>query len=147
MWFDAPYNIWVPMVLEITERLWEKLVGRNLRGEYWTLFRQVGRHGHKEVCGELVDVTSGSSLRNDVKIEATVQRVYRTKDIAWDVPLHLPARAVLAPSSDPPPPLASNQRAEQPPASAAELKAMLDASRKRLAKATGSATHSRNGTH
>jgi hypothetical protein len=106
LWREAPFRDWMPCVLEITERLWELMHGHALRGEVWELFRAAGDHGRVEVSGRLLDLLDPRGLRADVQVEPVVCRVYRTTEIAWDVGPVLPARQLLLPVTDAPPPTA-----------------------------------------
>jgi hypothetical protein len=119
-WRDQPHEDWLPEVLEITEALWKLLIGRTLRAEVWTLFRQNGRHGNRECTGHHVDTVNADKLRTDVSVEPTVYRVYRTPDILWGVEPYLPVVPLLLPSKDAPPSNAKQQaqrKPEQPPVS------------------------------
>jgi len=107
VWCDAPKRHWQPVVLEITERLWEVLSGQALRGQVWQLGRVAGDRGRIEVTGRLLDLLDPRTLRTDVQVQPVVCRVYRTTEIAWDVRPVMPARQVLAPIADAPPPTAA----------------------------------------
>lgn len=104
LWRESPHRDYWPCVLEITERLWELLHEHTLRGQVWELFRVLGDHRRVEVSGRLVDLVDPRGLRDDVRVEPVVCRVYRTTDIAWDVGPVMPPRQVLGPVVDAPPP-------------------------------------------
>lgn len=107
VWRDTPERVWYPTVLEITERLWEVMSPHQLRGTVWELFRTVGDHGRIEVSGRLLDLVDPRTLRDDVRIEPVVSRVYRTMEIGWGATPVLPPRQLLAPVADAAPPTAS----------------------------------------
>lgn len=148
-WRDVPFEDWIPEVLEITERLWERLAGRVLRGEVWTLKREVGRSGHKECVGEHVDTINEEHLRSDVVLETTVCRVYRTDNILWDVDPFLPVRQILAPSHGERPRHLAPPAAKEKGISGAEYKALKERlaaeGKGTLVNATGNG--SSNGKH
>jgi len=107
LWRDLPFRDWLPIVLEITERLWESMSATALRGQIWSLWRVGGDRKSKEVTGELLDIVEPKILRTDVEVAPVVCRVYRTSEIEWGVKPFLPARQLLAPISEQPPPNAA----------------------------------------
>lgn len=116
VWRDAPYRDWTPVILEITERMWEGMQTYTLRGTVWTIFRQIGEHKRLECAAALVDVVEPAELRTDVSVEPVVTRIYRTAEIEWDVLPYLPARQLLTSSFGAPPPTAkSTPKAELTP--------------------------------
>lgn len=110
-WRDA-YEDWLPCVLEITEGLWRRLVGRRLRGEVWTIWRGPSQWSKKEVTGEHVDTIDDSRLRRDVDVYTVVQRCYGTDQILWGVVPALNVASPLEPSKDLPP---LNKRGKKAP--------------------------------
>jgi hypothetical protein len=107
LWRDVPYRDWLPVVLEITERLWESMNATALRGQIWSLWRVGGDRKSQEVTGELLDIVEPQLLRTDVEVVPVVCRVYRTNEIQWGVRPFLPPRQVLTPAVDCPPPNAA----------------------------------------
>lgn len=110
-WRPSPYEDWCPAVVEVTERLYELLSARELRGEVWRLWRQVGRARCKEVSGELIDTVDPGQLRLPFAVEPTLYRVYRTTHILLGVAPLLPPRLNLEPSKGPPPTVEPNSAA------------------------------------
>lgn len=112
-WRDYPYEDWLPCVLEITEALWRRLHGRRLRGEVWTLYRQLSHWSKKELGGEHVDTVDDTILRRDVNVELVVSRVYGTNCILWGVEPVLDPVPLLEPSKDRPPPQVEGKKVQE----------------------------------
>lgn len=146
-WRDRPYEDWVPEVIEITERLWERLCDHELRGEVWTFRREVGRAGHKECVGELVDRVNPDRLRTDVILERTVYRVYRTDDIKWDVEVFLQPRQILEASKDGPPRGIERPKKDAPKGNARALNEILKEGTKRIFAMPTESNGNGNGNH
>jgi hypothetical protein len=125
-WRERPFEDWIPEVLEGTENLWRVVNGKILRGTVWTLFRQLGRHGKRELTGEQVDEINADHLRTDIVMENTVMRVFRTDDIMWDVPCFIPAVSVALPSKDAPPKNARRDDPRPDPTDRAAYKAWIE---------------------
>jgi hypothetical protein len=106
-WQEQPYAAWWPCVLEVTERLWEKMEGITLRGTVWVIERVPGEGKRTEVTGAMIDRCDTAKLRTDVDIKPVVYRVYRTMQIEFGVKPVMPPRQMLLPSSDAPPPTAA----------------------------------------
>lgn len=98
-WRDRPWEDWCPCIIEITERCAEQMQGHLLRAQVWKLERGTGRNGTKEVMAEHIDDVNGDRLRKEFSIEAAVWRVYRTRDIEFDVDPYLPPRMLLTASA------------------------------------------------
>jgi hypothetical protein len=146
-WRDVPYEDWLPQVLEITAGLWTKLQGRLLRGEVWTLWRELGLHGCKEVCGEHVDTVNADMLREDVPVEPTIYRVYGTKRILFGVEPPLPPLPVLMPSKSPPPRKAVKALPDDHPEEVRKKQAAMAKLRERIGRPTETPEPSANGRH
>lgn len=101
-WLEAPEGLWVPAVLEITERLDELLYGRNLQREQWRLARVIGDSKWKEVSGEFLG-RDDWKIRDQINVDAIVRRVLRSEKLRWGQRPSVPAREYLPPTVAPPP--------------------------------------------
>jgi hypothetical protein len=98
-WRAGQYQDWAPCVYEVTEHLFEQLEGSELRGTVWTVRREIGRGGLKEVTGEMTGEVNPDYLRTAFPIEPVVYRVYRSTHILLDVLPLMPRRLVLPASA------------------------------------------------
>lgn len=103
-WRPDPYGDWVPVVLEITAMLGQKLGSKALRGQMWKLYRSPNRYGHKEGDGHQVDLLSPSDLPLYFDPRPIVMRVYNTQFISFDEVNPVPARQIVETSKGAPPP-------------------------------------------
>jgi hypothetical protein len=80
-WCPAPDERWEAWVLEISLRLYEQLIGHELRGTIWRLHREKLK-GDKEQCvGELLGAHQEELLRKAFPILPTLQLVFGRPDI------------------------------------------------------------------
>lgn len=79
-------KVWLPVVLEVTEGLQSILGPRHIRGSYWELYREKTRYGKHTVAGKSLDIFEACDLPGAFCVEKTVERLYRTNAIAWDIP-------------------------------------------------------------
>jgi len=88
---------WHPCVFELTERCWEVCsTVESLCCTRWTFERGCGSYGTQEVYGEQIEPFVGPQpFRFDFR--PIVERLYRTRDIAWGQVPPFGERVVLLP--------------------------------------------------
>jgi hypothetical protein len=121
---------WVPAVLEVTEGLQEYLTSENPRGEVWQLLRAKVNASRVECRGQCVRHDDPRSLRNDVRVEPAVKRLYRSLFVAFGMLPPFGAKQRLAPT------IVTNPTAlERTPSSSDQDVLSAEQVRQRLAKA------------
>lgn len=102
LWVQSEKH-WTPVVLEMTEGLVEVIGTEDLRGKCFSVYRVQTKFG-KQACSakELEGFNSGD-LPGPFDVVPPVERLYRTKFIAWDIPAGLFLRTVAEISLDPAP--------------------------------------------
>jgi hypothetical protein len=132
----ANQKMWTPTVIEVTENLYEYIGTGPVRGQVWRLWRAVVRNRNVEVRGQLCHGRPVAGLRTDIDVFAAVRRLYRTLEIAFDVPPPFGARQRLLPMACDPNapalPLGEGQ-GETKPLTAAEIKTFTDRGRRLIA--------------
>lgn len=127
-------SYWEFAVLELTESLEELLAGRDLRGEVWHLYAELGAKGRKRVTGQFVEKCSIVLIPMAFDTRPVVCRAYHTQDIEWGVCNPTPRRLYLIPTVDAGPAFSKLAGTNTPePTDPAELLAL----RKRLGAALG----------
>lgn len=141
--WDVTRKVWIPCVFEITQCAAEVIGTTGLRGTCYVFKRVPRRWGSNQVGVEKLTEYSADNLAGAFDVEAVVERVFKTREIAWDVPLDDYVRPTAEISNDPPPPLPTAP--PTPPAlSEREHHAAVNKLKQRLA--TGTAPESANGS-
>ena len=129
------YEDWLPCVLEITESMFRRMIGRELRGEVWTFQRGLAQWTKYELSGEHVDTIDVTRLRRDITVRKVVERCYGTDLILWGVLPNMDVPPPLEASRDAPPKHLRRRSAEKAKAADRERPANSPADLERLRKA------------
>lgn len=124
-WRHDPYADWVPIVLEITAMLAQKLGDKALRGQIWEVYRSENRYGHKEGDGHQVEVISPSDCPLYFDPRPIVMRVYNTPFISFKEINPVPARQIVEANKGYVPPTAKTNETKEEVAAPAEIRSRL----------------------
>jgi hypothetical protein len=111
-------QLWLPVVLEVTENLDHVMYDTIARGQVWELERKPGPKGKRQpVEGRLTEVLKHAQLLPPAFcVEAALCRLYHVDAIRLDQRNHVPKPQCLEPSFDGPPEAAKKRmQAKAPP--------------------------------
>lgn len=97
-------RVWVPVVAELTLGLVELTGTTDLRGQCWKIYRVGRSYGTKAVEGQFVHQYDVGDLPRPFDVQRTVETLYGTSAILWDVPIDGWTRDRAEVSTDGPPP-------------------------------------------
>jgi hypothetical protein len=138
--WDRAASLWIPWVLEITERLELDLRGSFCRAQTWKVSRlpQTGK-AKTPVIAELIEENRPDSVPPAFDVVPVLLTLYHVARIRLDVKNPLPPRTLLPPSQGAPPPGFGERRVEERAATAEEWQ------RLRAAAAANGKPAARNG--
>jgi len=101
--WDPAAKLWRAHALAVTSHLEERLRGRDLRGEVWSVWRDGERGKNDPVYGVLCERLDPSTLTPAFDLLPILLRLYHVRSLRLDIPNETPARIVVAPTADAPP--------------------------------------------
>jgi hypothetical protein len=97
-------DLWLPVIVEITSTLEERLRGRTLRGEVWTLTRKHGKKATTPLLGEFLTTIGPPILSPAFDLEAPLKRFFGVETLGPDVENPAIPQLCLPPVRRPGPP-------------------------------------------
>lgn len=133
--YNQERNLWLPVVLELTEYLELDMRGVYQRGQVWQLSREKEEGKKKKpVCGVLLELRDERNFPPAHQILETLRHLFHAMDLQLLYDNPLPARTMVAPSEGEAPEILKRElppTPEQKAEAAAKLRQFLD-ERKRL---------------
>jgi len=130
-WFQAD-GLWRPVVFEMTEALVEVCGTEDLRGKVLAVHRQKTKYGKFQVSADELIPADPMMIPAAFCVVSAVERLYRTKAIAWDIPAGLFLRETAECSMDAPP---VEKIAPKPDTIPISQKSALEEFKKKIAEA------------
>lgn len=93
--WEASKRVWRPYVLEVTEALEERLRGRELRGETWSLHRVEEKGKSAAVAGVYCETIESAELREAFDVEPILRRLFHCGPLRLDTRNPLPPKLLL----------------------------------------------------
>jgi len=93
--WEASKGVWRPWVLEVTEALEERLRGRFLRGETWSLHRTEQKGRTSAVIGVYCEKTAPDEVRPAFEVEPVLRRIFHCGSLRLGTRNPLPPKIML----------------------------------------------------
>jgi len=142
---------WQPAVLEVTEALEERLRGRELRGETWSMHRTEIKGKSSPVVGTFCEKGDTHELREAFELEPILRRLFHVASLKLGTRNPLPPRLMLAPTQGKAPTLPEHLQSvgtqENTEKEREEARKLWKQLRERQASLNGTPDKNGNGKH